>query len=61
MQPYTDQEKEGKKIRTFSADVENEELVWHRDKAHREVTVIEGTGWFFQLDERVPFELKARL
>ena len=58
MQPYTDQEKEGKKIRTFSADVENEELVWHRDKAHREVTVIEGTGWFFQLDERVPFELK---
>ena len=58
MQPYTDQEKEGKKIRTFSADVENEELIWHRDKTHREVTVAEGTGWFFQLDESVPFELK---
>ena len=58
MQPYTDQEKEGKKIRTFSADVENEELIWHRDKTHREVTVVEGTGWFFQLDESVPFELK---
>jgi len=27
MQPYTDQEKEGKKIRTFSAGVENEELI----------------------------------
>ena len=58
MQPYTDQEKEGKKIRTFSAGVENEELIWHRDKTHREVTVAEGTGWFFQLDESVPFELK---
>ena len=59
MQPYTDQDKEGgKKIRTFSADVENEELIWHRDKTHREVTVVEGTGWFFQLDENIPFELK---
>lgn len=58
MQPYKDEKKEGKKIRTFSAKVESEELVWHRDKEHREVRVMEGSGWFFQMDEGVPFELK---
>lgn len=58
MQPYTDKHKEGKKIRTFSAGVESSELVWHRDLKHRQVKVIEGSGWFFQRDEEVPFELK---
>lgn len=58
MQPYTDEHKGEKRIRTFSTKVESDELVWHRDKGHRQVKVIEGTGWFFQMDEEVPFELK---
>ena len=58
MQPYTDEHREGKKIRTFSANVESSELVWHRDRSHRQVKVLEGKGWFFQRDEEVPFELK---
>ena len=58
MQPYTDEHKEGKKIRTFSAKVESSELVWHRDREHRQIKVLEGKGWFFQRDEEVPFELK---
>ena len=58
MQPYTDKHEEEKKIRTFSAGVESSELVWHRDREHRQVKVLEGSGWFFQRDEEIPFELK---
>ena len=58
MQPYTDEHREGKKIRTFPTGVESSELVWHRDREHRQIKVLEGKGWFFQRDEEVPFELK---
>lgn len=44
-------------VRVFSEDVSPEELVWHRDKADRIVTVLEGTGWSFQRDNELPFEL----
>lgn len=56
--PYTDEIVSGKKIRTFAPNVESSELVWHRDKAHRKVTVLEGNGWFFQYDNKAPVELK---
>ena len=29
-------------IRLFSSEVDSEELVWHRDKEHRKITVLEG-------------------
>lgn len=44
-------------IRTFSEDVESEELIWHRDKYKREITILEGEGWELQLDNRLPEEL----
>jgi quercetin dioxygenase-like cupin family protein len=45
-------------VRTFSKDVLSEELVWHRDKNNRDVTVISGEGWLLQLDDNLPTELK---
>ena len=39
-------------VRTFSEDVESDELVWHRDKYTREITILEGEGWMLQLDNR---------
>jgi len=44
-------------IRTFSSDVLIEELVWHRDKSDRTITVLEGTGWCFQRDNELPVAL----
>ena len=38
-------------IRTFSADVDEMDLIWHADKENRIITVIEGNGWKFQFDE----------
>tara|TARA_B100001758_G_C18112572_1_gene454410 strand:+ start:77 stop:343 length:267 start_codon:yes stop_codon:yes gene_type:complete len=45
-------------IRLFSSKVDSEELVWHRDKENRKVTVVEGEGWQFQFNGSLPFELK---
>jgi len=46
-------------LREFSPEVEESELVWHRDYKTRNVTVIEGKGWKFQYDNELPVELKA--
>ena len=45
-------------IREFSTDTDSSELVWHRDKEDREVTILEGKGWKFQRDNELPISLK---
>ena len=56
--PYTDI-KEGRfVIWEFDNLVESDELVWHRDKKTRVVTVLEGTGWMFQMDNNIPISLE---
>lgn len=44
-------------IRIFYTTVGSDELVWHRDKQDRRVTVIEGEGWQFQFNGSLPIEL----
>ncbi len=44
-------------IRTFSADVDEMDLIWHTDKENRFIRVLEGNGWQFQYDEELPFEM----
>ena len=44
-------------IRTFSADVDEMDLIWHADKENRIITVLEGNGWKFQFDEELPVEM----
>lgn len=58
MKPYTQKLENGYIIREFDSNIPNEELVWHRDKNDRVVEVIEGSGWRFQMDNRLPIELK---
>ena len=58
VEPYIDTWQPGKSVtRTFSANVDSDELVWHRDKRDREITIISGTGWKLQLDNKLPVEL----
>ena len=54
VKPYIDCEDN----RTFPIDVLEEDLVWHRDKEDRTIKVLEGSGWKFQYDNGLPFELK---
>lgn len=45
------------RIRVFE-DVNDDELVWHRDRNDRQVTVIEGENWWLQMDDRLPVRLE---
>ena len=45
-------------LREFEEDVNNSELIWHRDKSDREVTVLSGYNWKLQMDDELPEELK---
>ena len=56
--PYSQTEEYDYIIREFSGDVNESELVWHRDKQSRKVTVIQGDGWKIQMDNSLPQELE---
>lgn len=50
MGPYT----EKGDIRTFSKDVDSDELKWHRDREDRVVTPLSRNDWLFQHDNELP-------
>lgn len=56
--PYKQTKEDNIILRTFSQDVDEDELVWHRDRRDRQVTVIGDTDWKFQFDDEVPQLLK---
>ena len=56
--PYSERRKDNLIVRTFSQDIDEEELVWHRDREDRQVTVLEETDWQFQFDNELPQVLK---
>lgn len=56
--PFIQIEKEGKLIRTFSPEVDSDELKWHQDLKDRKVKIIESGGWKFQMDNELPKKLK---
>ena len=58
VKPYTQTYDNGVIIRQFDEDVNDDELIWHRDKRTREITVLEGKDWKLQLDNQLPKELK---
>ena len=57
--PYQDQTiNKNSFYRTFKEDISNNELVWHRDHNNRRVTIVRGRGWYLQMDNSLPVELK---
>jgi len=56
--PYSQIRENNLIVRTFSQDIDEEELVWHRDREDRQVTVLEETDWQFQFDNQLPQVLK---
>ena len=45
--------------RTFPEDTPNDQLVWHRDRADRWITIVESNGWQLQLENELPIILEA--
>jgi quercetin dioxygenase-like cupin family protein len=58
MNPYQEIQQGAIAIRTFKKDVQDDELVWHRDRENREVRVVKGNGWQFQREDHLPILLK---
>lgn len=56
--PYSQIRENNLIVRTFSQNVNEDELVWHRDQRDRQVTVIQQTDWQFQFDNELPQVLK---
>tara|TARA_Y100000389_G_C17294640_1_gene429819 strand:+ start:65 stop:334 length:270 start_codon:yes stop_codon:yes gene_type:complete len=48
----------GDLLRIFTPEVDEENLVWHRDKTKRTISVMESGRWKLQMDNRQPFELE---
>lgn len=44
-------------VRTFDGNLDEDELIWHRDREDRIVRVIEGNNWGLQLDNQMPSKL----
>lgn len=55
--PFQQKKSNGLLIREFSKNVSSDELVWHRDREDRDVTILEGSGWQLQMDNRLPVYL----
>jgi hypothetical protein len=58
MKPYKQLQHKNHIIRTFDENIDSHELAWHRDRRDRIVEIIKGDGWKFQMDNKVPVQLK---
>ena len=57
--PFQQEIFDDKIIRTFSPDVDSDELKWHQDLKDRKVTVIQDGGWSFQMENSLPVKLST--
>lgn len=48
-------------IREFKSDVNDSELVWHRDREDRIVECVGETDWMFQFDNELPQKLEGKI
>jgi hypothetical protein len=55
--PFQQYIKEGKIVRVFTPDVDDDELKWHQDTTDRKVTVIQHGEWEFQMEDDLPVKL----
>lgn len=52
--PFEEEKQEDFYIRTFSSDVDIDELQWHTDQEDRIVVPLNVTNWLFQRDNCLP-------
>ena len=57
--PFEQIVEEGKLVRTFQENVDDEELKWHFDLKDRNVTILESDNWMFQMDDELPTKLNV--
>lgn len=58
MKPYIDSYIDNKTFLRKFEDVDEKDLIWHKDLCDREVQVLKVGKWSFQFDNQMPFVLK---
>ena len=48
-------------LRKFKEDINEDELVWHRDRRDRKVEILNNTNWMVQLEDDIPQQLKETI
>ena len=56
MKPYFDISDQ---VRLFSQEIDESELMWHRDEEDREIISILKTDWKIQLENELPIDLNS--
>jgi hypothetical protein len=56
MKPYFDISDQ---VRLFSQEIDERELMWHRDEEDREIVSILKTDWKIQLENKLPSDLNS--
>ena len=59
--PYKEHIEGNANIRKFSSDVDEMELVWHRDREDRLIKSTHDTDWKFQFDNEIPESLNNEM
>ena len=55
--PFTQVTFDGKILRTFSSEVNEDEMKWHYDLKDRKIQIIKGDNWELQMDKELPEKL----
>lgn len=62
MRPYSDKKISNKvTIREFISDVDNQELMWHRDREDRLIEPMGDTDWMIQFENQLPILIKNQI
>jgi len=59
--PFFEKKLNNSYIRTFSENLDSDELKWHRDKEDRTVSPIGETDWMFQRENALPEPLNKEI
>jgi|TARA_B100001094_G_scaffold53050_1_gene48558 hypothetical protein len=59
--PYKEHIEGNANIRKFSSNVDEMELVWHRDREDRLIKSTHDTDWKFQFDNEIPESLNNEI
>lgn len=59
--PYQEVTTEGRRIRRFLADTQDNELIWHFDEDDRKIKILQAGNWLFQRDNELPILLENNM
>ena len=61
MKPYSEEKHENFIVRTFSQNLDENELKWHQDKEDRIVIPLNQTNWMFQRENELPEQITSEI